>query len=300
MNKNPVVTVVGSVNLDVIVRVVRLPGAGETILATDRAEGLGGKGANQAIAVARAGVGSRFIGAVGGDVHGPQLRAILDAAGVDVRELAVVEGVPSGTAFVFVDELGENLIVVDQGANDRVQLSESALESVRSAAVLVVQNEVPAEVVAAAVSAAELAGTRVVVNLAPFRPAPEVVAIADPLVVNEYEAAELIGAPITGAEDVVRAREEILTLCRSAVVTLGAAGAVLLTRDGIVTVPSPAPAQVVDTTGAGDAFVGVLAAGLARGLSLQECVEAAAAAGSRSVETHGAGSGYPSFELPDA
>lgn len=299
MSREPAVTVVGSINLDVIVRVRRLPGDGETILATDRAEGLGGKGANQAIAVARAGVTSRFIGAVGGDVHGPQLQEILVAAGVDVAHLSVVDGVSSGTAFVFVDEVGENLIVVDQGANDRVTLTASALESLGAAAVLVVQNEVPADVVAAAVATAKGGGARVVVNLAPFRPAPEVVAVADPLVVNEHEAAELLGRPMTGADDVVAAREEILGLCRSAIVTLGAAGAVLLSRDDVVVVPAPAPARVVDTTGAGDAFVGVLAAGLARGLPLQTCVEAAAAAGSRSVETRGAGSGYPSFELPD-
>ncbi|MET0928933.1 MAG: ribokinase [Aeromicrobium sp.] len=292
------VTVVGSVNLDVIVRVERLPGAGETLLARSRSVGLGGKGANQAIAAARAGATSRLVGAVGDDDAGGRVRRELAAIGVDVAALGTVAGASSGTAFVFVDDAGENLIVVDQGANDLVDLDESALDVVRAADVLVVQNEVSVEVVSAAVSAAEEAGTRVVVNLAPYRAAPDVVAVADPLVVNEHEASELLGEPVADPDDVRRLAGRLLALCRSAVVTLGADGAVLVTADEVVQVDSPSPHRVVDTTGAGDAFVGVLAAGLATGLSLPDCAVAAAAAGSLSVESAGAGSGYPRFDLP--
>ncbi|MET0930177.1 MAG: ribokinase [Aeromicrobium sp.] len=298
-DRQPLTVVVGSVNRDVIVTVGRLPVEGETVLATGRREGLGGKGANQAMAVARAGGAVSLIGAVGDDEAGRQLRAMLADASVDVSTLATLPGVESGTAYVFVDDRGHNQIVVHQGANDAVVLDEAAIGLVRAADVLVVQSEVPAHVVAEAVAAADAAGVRVVVNLAPYRPAPGVVAVADPLVVNEHEAAELTGRAVTGADDVVAMADELLQMTRSAVVTLGAEGAVLVERAGCMILPSPVPRAVVDTTGAGDAFVGVLAAGLARRLSLRTCVEAAAAAGSRSVETSGAGSGYPSFDLPE-
>lgn len=292
------VTVVGSVNRDVIVTVERLPVEGETVLATSTREGLGGKGANQAMAVARTGTEVTLVGAVGDDEAGARLRSVLADADVDVSALAAVTGTGSGTAYVFVDVDGQNQIVVEQGANAQVALDGPALDLVRSADVLVVQCEVSDQVVADAVTAASAAGTRVVVNLAPYRPAVDVVALADPLVVNEHEAADLLGRPVAGATDVRAARDELLALCRTAVVTLGSAGAVLVTPDEVVEVASPTPPRVVDTTGAGDAFVGVLAAGLASGLSLRPCVEAAAAAGSLAVQSPGAGSGYPAFHLP--
>ncbi|MBD8608036.1 ribokinase [Aeromicrobium sp. CFBP 8757] len=293
------VVVVGSINRDEVVSVERLPGEGETIAATGRREGVGGKGANQAMAVARTGTAVSLVGAVGPGADGEALRAALADAGVDVTGVTTSPDAETGTAYVFVDAEGRNQIVVAMGANAEVVLDGSGRSRIRSADVLVVQSEVPETVVAEAVGAAADAGTRVVVNLAPYRDAPDVVAVADPLVVNEHEASELLGRTVRDVDDVADARDALLLRCRSAVVTLGAQGAVLVTADGVRHVPSPAPRRVVDTTGAGDAFVGVLAAGLARGLGLRECVEAAAAAGSLSVESPGAGSGYPSFALPD-
>jgi ribokinase len=293
------VVVVGSINRDEIVAVERLPGEGETILATGRHEGVGGKGANQAMAVARTGTPVGLVGAVGDGADGRSLLAVLTDAGVDVADVTTSPDAATGTAYVFVDAEGRNQIVVAMGANAEVVIDEAGRSRIRAADVLVVQSEVPEAVVAEAVATAVAAGTRVVVNLAPYRDVPDVVAAADPLVVNEHEASELLGRTVRDADDVVDARDALLARCRTAVVTLGAQGAVLVTADDVRHVPSPPPRRVVDTTGAGDAFVGVLAAGLARGLGLWECVEAAAAAGSLSVESPGAGSGYPSFELPD-
>lgn len=254
------VLVVGSVNEDIVVSVERLPGPGETLLASEFALSCGGKGANQAVAAARDGARVALAGAVGDDDAGERQAAALDGAGVDTRWVRRLTGVPTGTAFIHVDSRGENTIVVVQGANAHVALPVGDVEP----QVVVTQNEIPPAAQQEAVALAARTGARLVINAAPAPESPPLwYGAADPLVVNEHEAAQLATSDETGAGLLRRLRER--TGARSVVMTLGERGA--LVDDGIEVhvIPPVAVEQVVDATGAGDTFVGVLAARLARG-----------------------------------
>lgn len=274
------VVVVGSANLDVVLGVDDVPRPGETVLARSRAEHVGGKGLNQAVAAARCGAATTFVGAVGDDGAGRRLRDALVTAGVEVRLRALER--PTGTAFVTVAGSGENAIVVDPGANaGLVDLAPPELAAVRGAGHLLCQLEVPLATVAAAASAASAAGVVVVLNPSPVRPLPAgLLADVDVLLVNEHEAGALAadgadggdggGAAAAGGEDgdaVGRARalaRRLLGVVPRVVVTLGAAGALVAVRGGAddgVHVPGHR-VPVADTTGAGDAFAGALAAAL--------------------------------------
>lgn len=264
------VVVVGSLNVDLVTRVERLPGPGETALAiAPTRRYAGGKGGNQAVAAAAAGASVVMIGAVGDDEAGRAYAARLTARGIEPR-LTVAAGRGTGTAYITVDEDGENVIVVDPGANDAIVLAPPIADA---GDVVLVQLEIPLDVVHAAAWGAARAGARVVLNAAPFTPelSPELVALADPLVVNEHEAALLADSALVP---------------RSLLVTFGAAGA---HWDGVrvdgVAVP---PAEVRDTTGAGDAFCGALAAQLARGYAARDALAAAAQAGAAAVRRVGA------------
>ena len=266
------VLVVGSVNEDIVVSVERLPGPGETLLASEFALSCGGKGANQAVAAARDGVQVALVGAVGDDDAGGRQAAALDGAGVDTRWVRRLTGVPTGTAFIQVDSRGENTIVVVQGANAHVALPVGDAEP----QVVVTQNEIPPAAQQEAVALAARTGARLVINAAPAPESPPPwYGAADPLVVNEHEAAQLATSDETGAGLLRRLRER--TGARSVVMTLGERGA--LVDDGIEVhaIPPVVVEQVVDATGAGDTFVGVLAARLARG----DGVVAAASAANR-------------------
>ena len=267
------VVVLGSLNVDLVTRVERHPRPGETVLGTGLVRLAGGKGANQAVAAAAAGASVAMVGCVGDDAGGTAYRARLTARGVDVHAVRVVPGVASGHAVVTVAEDGENSIVVVRGANELLDEREvAALDGLRPGDVLLVQLEVPRAVVCTAVRRAAGRGARVVLNIAPYAALPpDVVALADPVVANEHEMAALAEA---GAEP------------RSVLVTFGANGA---SWDG-VTVPAhlvPA-AEVADTTGAGDAFCGALAAALARGAGREKALDAALAAGAAAVLHEGA------------
>ncbi|SEO57270.1 ribokinase [Actinacidiphila rubida] len=280
--------VVGSANADLVVRVARHPGPGETVLgAADLVVHPGGKGANQAVAAGRLGARVGFCGKVGDDAHGERLAAVLRDAGVDTAALSVAEGVPTGVALVTVAEGGENTIVVAPGANARLTAREAAEAVGPRVRVVSAQCEVPL----AAVRAAALAAPRFVLNASPAEAlagaeeAADVLGRADPLVVNEHEMAVLLGRGEAG-----EARpEDLLRLgVRSAVVTLGAAGAVVVGPDGVaVLVPAPA-VEAVDTTGAGDAFTGALAWRLAEGDALPDAVGWAVRAGAAAVQEPGA------------
>jgi ribokinase len=277
------VLVVGSANVDVVLRVSRLPGPGETVLAQSVRQGFGGKGANQAVAAARAGAHVTMVGRLGDDPVGTAYKERLAAFGVDVRHLLRTAGRRTGTAYVMVDEDGENSIVVDPGANAAVRVRDlRPLSELDPADVLLVQCELPPEVVAAAVRLAHDAGARVVLNLAPFVPLPDdVFPPCDPVVVNEDEAflfdLARAGRP-GGLGDPWRPG--------SLVLTRGPAGA---RWDGVeqpaIVVPE---SEVVDTTGAGDAFCGTLAAALAAGSGRQDALAAAVAAGADAVRRMGA------------
>ena len=277
------VLVVGSVNEDIVVSVERLPGPGETLLASEFALSCGGKGANQAVAAARDGARVALAGAVGDDDAGERQAAALDGAGVDTRWVRRLTGVPTGTAFIQVDSRGENTIVVVQGANAHVALPVGDVEP----RVVVTQNEIPPAAQQKAVALAARAGARLVINAAPAPESPPPwYGIADPLVVNEHEAAQLATSDETGAGLLRRLRER--TGARSVVMTLGERGA--LVDDGIEVhaIPPVAVEQVVDATGAGDTFVGVLAARLARGDGVVAAASAANRCAAKAVTWPGA------------
>jgi ribokinase len=285
------VVVVGSANADLVLRVPELPGAGETLLATATSRLPGGKGANQAVAAARAGASTTLIAAIGDDADGRLVHGALVAAGVDVRPVRT-SAVPTGLAVVLLDDRGQNSIVVAPGANATIErLLPYERDAIGEAAVLLCQLEVPLPVIVEAAHVARAAGRIVVVNAAPPRALPDALVDAvDVLVVNEHEARE-----IAGTADLDRAVDEMLARVPAVVVTLGESGARIAERGGRHRrLPAPA-VRAVDTTGAGDTFCGVLAAGLVARESLATAAERAIAAASLSVQRLGA---IPS--IPDA
>jgi ribokinase len=280
------VTVLGSCNLDLVLPVARIPGPGETVLAAGLSRVPGGKGANQAVAAARAGADCRIVGAVGRDDAGRLLRSALVESTVDVSRLRELD-VPTGLAVVTVAADGENAIVVAAGANaELAPLLAADLASIAAAAVLLVQLEVPLAAVRAGAVAARRAGALVLLNAAPARPLPaDLLELVDLLVVNEHEAAAL--AELPGA-DPDQAALRLVRAVPAVVVTLGAAGSLYRTASGVTERVAAVPARVVDTTGAGDTFCGVLAAELAAGRPVGSAIRWASAAASLAVETAGA------------
>ena len=229
------VLVVGSANADLTVRVERRPGAGETVLGTDLVESAGGKGANQAAAAARLGGRTALLARVGGDAYGQLLLDAQRAAGTDVGPVIVDDAARTGTAMIIVSPDGDNSIVVSPGANAACTPQDvaAAKDVIEASSVLSLQLEIPMESVRAAAEAAEQAGTRVLPNLspAPEALAPELLAVADPLVVNEHEAAQLSGrSGGTPGEWAAALRERG---ARSVVMTLGADGALVLDSAGV-------------------------------------------------------------------
>jgi len=293
------VVVVGSVNADLLTQVAVHPAPGETVLGRSMSVLAGGKGANQAVAAARLGAEVAFVGAVGDDSFAAQAAAGLRAAGVDLSALATVPG-PTGIALVTVSADGENSIVVIPGANAAVAADTVSAHAatVAGADVVVLQGEIPR---AATETAARLARGRVVLNLAPvIELSADVVRRADPLVVNEHEARlalSLLGGPDVPEDDHAAAARALTSAgVTSVVITLGSAGAVVATRSGdgeVATVPSP-KVSAVDTTGAGDAFVGALASRLAAGDELLDAARLAARVGAYAVTGVGAQPSYPS------
>lgn len=293
--RNIDITVLGSSNLDITATAPRLPGPGETLLGTSLTHSPGGKGANQALAASRAGASVRFIGAVGQDASAAQALALLDADGVDLEHLLRVEKEPTGTALIAVDEQGENNIIVIPGANAALDADAVRAQSDQILGLLVLQGEVPASGLAAAVAAAP---GRVVLNLAPvIEVQREVFLAADPLVVNEHEGALALSQ--LGGEPRGLAEEDVVLALRaqgvpSVVMTLGAKGALVSAPDddGVARVPSVKVAAV-DATGAGDAFVGALAARLAVGDRLATAAAFAARFAADTVTRPGAQASYP-------
>ncbi|WDT55019.1 ribokinase [Streptomyces sp. G7(2002)] len=289
------VLVVGSANADLTVRVDRRPGAGETVLGTDLVESAGGKGANQAAAAARIGGRTALLARVGGDAYGELLLGAQRAAGTDVTPVIVDGTARTGTAMIIVDPDGDNSIVVSPGANAALTPQDvaAAKDTIAASAVVSLQLEIPMASVRAAASAAEQAGTRVVLNPSPAPTAdlaPELLSVADPLVVNEHEARQLSG--LTNGTPAQWAQALCDRGARSVVVTLGGDGALVLDADGAENVPG-VRVKAVDTTGAGDAFTGALATRLARGDALPEAARFAVRVGAAAVTKPGAQPSYP-------
>ncbi|GAB3395940.1 ribokinase [Amycolatopsis echigonensis] len=280
------VLVVGSANADLVVPVDRRPGGGETVLGGDTALSPGGKGANTAVAAGKLGADVALLGAVGDDPYGRLLRDSLANAGVDTQFVRTVER-PTGIAYITVTPDGENSILVSPGANSALEpedITDEALDGVR---VLVASLEVPLPTIERAVVRAREKGVRVLLNLSPAAEvSPETLAALDVLLVNEHEAAYLLGS-----ED-ADPRKLLDLGPRAAVVTLGAKGAAVLEGDKSTTVESP-KVEAVDTTGAGDAFAGALAAALADGADLVEAAERAVKVAAVTVTRRGAQPSYP-------
>lgn len=290
------VVVVGSVNRDYVCRVERLPSPGETVLSAEASVGSGGKGGNQAVAASLLGARTALVARVGRDDEARALMKDLGLAWVDTTEVAATAA-RTGTAFVWVDRAGENSIVVAPGANLLLEpdtTSRAVRSLIRPPGVLVVQAEIPAAAFDAAVRAAGEAGCRAVANLAPFRPvADDVLALCDPLVVNESEAGALLGRDVRGPDPASGAAAELARRCRSAVVTIGAEGAVVADGRTVERVPAE-KVTAVDTTGAGDAFTGALAAALSAERDLVEAVRIGVRAATHSVQRAGAQASFPS------
>jgi ribokinase len=291
------VLVVGSLNADLVMHAPHLPRQGETVLGATFEVVAGGKGANQAAAAARLGVPVSIIGCVGDDMFGHLLREALHAAGVQIEHLRVVAQTATGTAHVVVDAHGNNAIVVAAGANAALAPDDLAdAEPVwADAAVLVLQLEIPIPTVTRAIRLAARRHIPVVLNAAPAQALePHVLDGVDWLVVNEVEAEQLSGHGVGSPSDAIAAAAHFRRPRQRAIVTLGAAGAVLVRDSEPLHIPAP-QVDVVDTTAAGDAFVGALAAQVRRGVSDDAALRYSVIAGSLACTRRGA---LPS--LPDA
>lgn len=290
------VFVLGSINQDFVLKVERRPNPGETVTNAELSTGSGGKGANQAAAAARLGTSVTFLGRVGDDEFGAPLVQALGEKGIDTSLVKQVSGESTGAAFITVTPDGENAITVAPGANRSLtpEDADAASEAIGDSRVLVAQMEIPVETVVRAVEIAVQRGIRALVNLAPTFEVPrELLEKVDPLVVNEHEAAFLLGGEVEGVDGALSAASKLLSLGpQSAVVTIGEAGAVFANGESTRHLPAP-KVDVVDTTGAGDAFVGALAARLARDASLEEAVAYAVRAGAAAVTKEGAQGALP-------
>lgn len=275
------VCVVGSANLDLVAGSARIPGPGETVLGDSYAEHPGGKGLNQAVAAARSGAQTAFIGALGRDAAADRLADVMSSDAIDSSGVPRVDA-PTGRALITVDHAGENAIVVVPGANGHVTLSDV----VDRAAVVLAQLEIPIDVVEEAFARARRAGSITVLNPAPAAQLdPALVGLCDVIVPNQHELVRLGGASSL-----------LENGCGAVVTTLGAAGAEIATVGTCVTVDAFTVVPI-DTTGAGDAFCGSLAARLAVGDDLPDAVRWAAAAGALATTTAGAVPAQPRAEV---
>ncbi len=294
----PRIAVVGSINMDLVIRCARLPRPGETLIADDAREVPGGKGANQAVAAARLGAEVAMIGRVGSDAFSDRLLENLATEGIDTTHVARTSNCASGLAIVTVEHGGENSITVVPGANGQVTIADvtAATDMIRNADILLLQLEIPIETVLEAIRVAHLAETRVILDPAPA-PArvPDGLLDVDVICPNESEAAAILGVQ-TVAKNEAQSAAAALTQrgARNAIVTLGSEGAALCDRGGhCELVPTPA-VHAVDSTAAGDAFAGALGVRLAQNASLFEAVRFACMAGAIAASRLGAQPSMPS------
>jgi ribokinase len=276
------VVVVGSANLDLVASVEELPRPGQTLIATGYAEHAGGKGLNQAVACARMGAKTAFVGCIGSDDAGAGLRAVLEREGIDTSRLIAVDA-PTGRAFINVDSHGENAIVVVSGANASVGVATKV--ELPSCRVVLAQLEVPLSTVEAVFASSRTTGAITVLNPAPARPLPAaLLAECDVVAPNETESAALGGTKVLLAAGV-----------KTVVTTLGADGAQIETSTSMTPI-APFPVTPIDTVGAGDAFIGAMCAELARGSSIEDACGLGAIAGALATTVRGAVPSLPTRE----
>ncbi len=297
------VVVLGSLNMDLVVRTAHIPHPGETVHGTDFVTVPGGKGANQAAAAARLGAQVAMLGRVGADAFGEAMLANLRAQGVETTYIQHDPAAPSGTALITVDAQGENTIVVAPGANGQVNLGDMkrARPLLAQAYLLIMQFEIPLEVVRAAIRLAVELGVRVILNPAPaYRVEPSFLQGVYCLVVNETEAQALTDVIVDSPATAEHAARALRALGASiAIVTLGAQGALVVSEAEALHVPARR-VTVVDTTAAGDAFIGGLAAAFLRDLPLAQAVRYATCAGTLATTVLGAQTSLPTAAQVDA
>jgi ribokinase len=299
----PRILVVGSINVDIVALTERLPAPGETVTGGTLLINHGGKGANQAVAARRLGADVRFIGCVGDDTFGPELRQSMAAEGIGIDGLATIAGVHSGTAVIVVDAAGRNQIAVASGANLHLTVDRVARfpEAFAWAQVVICQLEVPLDTVLWTLRTARQHGATTVLNPAPPQPMPpEIWSLVDYLTPNEVEAAQVSGLPLAALSDAGEVARALLARGpRAVILTLGAQGAFAGTRDHRGHVPA-FPVTAVDTTAAGDAFSGALAVALAEGRPLTGAVRFANAAAGLACTRPGAQNALPVRTRVDA
>lgn len=299
----PRILVVGSINVDIVALVERLPTPGETVTGGTLLINHGGKGANQAVAARRLGAEVRFIGCVGDDPFGPQLRQGMAAEGIGVDGLATIPGINSGTAVIVVDAAGRNQIAVASGANMRLTVDWIGrfVADIAWAQIVICQLEVPLDTVLWTLQTARQHGAVTILNPAPAQPlSPEIWPLVDYLTPNEIEAAHLSGLALAGPSDAAHvARALVVRGPRVVILTLGEHGALLGTADRLTHVPA-FPVTPVDTTAAGDAFNGALAVALSAGRPVALAVRFANAAAGLACVQRGAQNSLPVRAQVDA
>jgi len=290
------IIVVGSTNMDMVVKTSHIPVPGETVLGGSFFMNPGGKGANQAVAVARLGGEVSFISKVGNDIFGKQSSQLFEEEGISTNYLLSDAGEPSGVALITVDAHGENSIVVASGANANLQPKdlEAALNEIAGAGILLMQLEIPMETVSFAAKYAASLGIKVILNPAPMNTlTPELLQYVYIITPNSKEAEMLSGIPVNSIADARAAATLIAEKgVKNVVITMGAQGALILEDGRFGEVPAR-PVEAVDTTAAGDVFNGALAVALSEGKTLTESVQFACQAAAISVTRLGAQSSIP-------
>ncbi len=302
------IAIFGSINMDLVMRVDRVPGPGETLSGKNFSTIPGGKGGNQAVAIARLGkpkgISAAMIGCIGDDAFGGQLRKTLAADAIQLNHLGVCENTATGVALILVESNGQNRIVLAAGANDFLgkPQADQAQETIKKAALLVCQLETPLPGLMQAVAIAKRHGVPVILNPAPAQPlSSDLLSQIDYLIPNESEAALLSGLPVTDVPSATIAAEHLLKMGpKNVLITLGAQG-VLLASAGAT--PELLPAfrvTPVDTTAAGDTFIGGLAVGLAEKMDVRQAIFLGQRAAAISVTRAGAQTSIPSRQEADS
>ena len=286
-----VIAVVGSAMIDLTAYATVIPAPGQTLEGDLFTTGFGGKGANQAVIAAHCGAEVHFVGKLGRDLFGDSIAENFKKLGID-SEYVERSDTPNGVAHIWVDANGENRIIIIPGANHEIESKKAieAIESIAGLTVVVAQCEIKQEVTLAAFSAAKKRGCVTILNPAPYQTlSEELLAVTDWIIPNETEFKELLGQDPTSDEVLKKFRPG-----KNSIVTLGSEGAVLITSEGNLTRVSAPKVNAVDTTGAGDAFVGVFAFGLASGKNPEDAMKLGIKVASMSVTRKGAQSSYPS------
>ncbi len=293
------VTVIGSLNMDLVVRTDRLPEAGETIPGAEFQLVPGGKGANQALASSRFGAETTMVGCVGQDAFGPVLLDSLSDSGVATKLVQLSEDTPTGTATIIVEDNGENRIIVVAGANGLVSQAyiNEVWEDISDSSIILLQHEIPLDTISMIIEKADAEGISVFLNPAPFYPiSDDILSKLDVIILNETEGTSLSGVPISDQETAVQAAEKLLQKgVGTVIVTLGKQGSVLVNQNDQIFQPA-FKVKSVDTTAAGDTFVGVYAASILDGKSKSEALLFATAAAGLTVTRKGAQPSIPHHE----